>query len=136
MYRVYRIVTPTGFYYYGSTGSTLRHRLWCHKGMAKIEQHRKLYTHINSNWEGVRIEEVEVVGGKAEGREREQHYIGQSRGDEKCLNEYDAYDTPESRRAKRTEAQRRRRAEQTPEQKEARRLRHNELQRTRRVKKG
>jgi len=132
MYCVYRIVLPDDYFYYGSTGSTLRQRLWTHKGQSKLSSHRKLYSRLVLHLNEVRIEKVEDAGSKAEAREREQFYITQHKDNDKCLNDYDAFDTPKTKTAKRTEAQRLRRQTQTTEQKEARRIRHNELQKIRR----
>ena len=131
---VYRINLPDGYFYYGSTASTLKERLWCHKTHWKVYPERRLYKQIKS-WEDVAIELVEEVeGDRTLRREREQYYVDLHKDNPKCLNQFDAFATKDTLRLKKTVAQRERRKNQTEEEKERRRLRHNELQRIRRAK--
>ena len=129
---VYRINLPDDYYYYGSTASSLKERMWCHKAHCKVYPERRLYQHIKS-WDDITIELIETIDGdRTLRREREQYFIDLHKGNPKCLNQYDSYDTPESKRQKRTESQRERRSNLTDEEKEQRRIRHNEQQKIRR----
>ena len=132
--KIYKLIVGE-FFYYGSTHQSPCERLYTHKVQAKKYPERKIYKHINGNWDAVKIEVVERL--KCETREevwvRENEYINKYLTDEKCLNERVAHQTQEELTNKRSEAQRIRRQNQSAEDKERRRIRHNELQQKRRA---
>lgn len=132
--KIYKLIVGE-FFYYGSTHQSPCERLYTHKVQAKKHPDRRLYKHINDNWDAVKMEVVERL--KCETREevwvKENEYINKYLNDEKCLNERVAHQTKEEYNKKRVEAQRNRRKEQSEEERERRRLRHNELQKQRRA---
>ncbi len=132
---VYRISLPGGFFYFGSTCSSLQDRFWCHKGASKVYPDRLLYK-VANDWEGSLIEEVEKVSGdKLARRVREQYYIDQNKTDSKCLNQFDAFCSIDTLKAKKANRQRIRRQTLTEEEKEQKRIRHNQQQNIRRANK-
>ena len=72
---VYRINLPDDYYYYGSTASSLKERMWCHKAHCKVYPERRLYQHIKS-WDDITIELIETIDGdRTLRREREQYFM-------------------------------------------------------------
>jgi len=97
--KIYRILCKDGCYYYGSTITSLKERLWHHKESAKTMT-SKIYTHIRSiGWENVTIELIEtpVCKDRKELRIRENFYIESSKNDPNCLNTLRAYTSEEEK---------------------------------------
>lgn len=91
--KIYRLLCEDGCYYYGSTITSLKERLWHHKESAKTMQ-SKVYSHIRTiGWEKVTIELVEAVSCKdrRELRIHENTYIQSNKDDPKCLNTLRSY---------------------------------------------
>ena len=93
---IYKLVNSNGFYYVGSTCSSLSKRLSQHKGMSKAYPNRKVYKQI-TNWDDIRI--VLIVNVSVENkeqllREEDKHII---RNDPFCLNSCNAFLTEEER---------------------------------------
>jgi hypothetical protein len=98
--KIYKLICEDGFYYYGSTTSTLTNRLSKHKTNSKIEN-SKLYTHIKTiGWDKVNIQLVEQFQceTKAELLRKENDYILTGKDDSLCLNTIRAHSTPVERR--------------------------------------
>ena len=97
--KIYRILCKDGCYYYGSTITSLKERLWHHRESAKTMTSR-IYTHIRSiGWDNVTIELVEtpLCKDRKELRIRENFYIESSKGDPNCLNTLRAYTSEEEK---------------------------------------
>jgi hypothetical protein len=97
--KIYRLVCDDGCYYYGSTITTLRERLWHHKESAKTMTSR-VYSHIRTiGWDKVKIELVEAVScaNRKDLRIRENGYIEKARADPACLNTLRAYTSDEEK---------------------------------------
>ncbi len=97
--KIYKLVCEDGCYYYGSTITTLKERLWHHKESAKTMQ-SKVYSHIRMiGWDKVTIELVEelVCKDRKELRVCENVYIQSSKDDPKCLNTLRAYTSEEEK---------------------------------------
>lgn len=86
--KIYMLRCDDGYYYYGSTINDLRFRLKNHKSKATNNMNRRLYQHINNNWDQVQIILVEEYA--CENREqllkKENEYILQHKEDPFCLN--------------------------------------------------
>lgn len=97
--KIYKLICEDGFYYYGSTTSTLTNRLSKHKTNSKIEN-SKLYTHIKTiGWDKVRIQLVEQFQceNKQELLQKENDYILTGKDDNLCLNTIRSYLSSEQR---------------------------------------
>ena len=97
--KIYRLLCDDGCYYYGSTITSLKERLWHHKESAKTMQSR-VYTHIRTiGLDKVTIELVEalVCKDRKELRMRENIYIQSNKDDPKCLNTLRAYTSEEEK---------------------------------------
>lgn len=97
--KIYKLVCEDGFYYYGSTTSTLSNRLSKHKTNSRIEN-SKLYTHIKTiGWDKVNIQLIEQI--QCESRQellrKENEYILSAKDDNLCLNTIRAHVNPEQR---------------------------------------
>ena len=103
--KIYRMSTEDGFFYYGSTCSSLSKRKSWHKDMATrpdrptvCKAHQKFN---QTGWGLVKIELVENVPDckdKVDMRRVEDRYIRQAMNDEKCLNSIRAHVSDEERR--------------------------------------
>jgi hypothetical protein len=91
--KIYKLVCSDGHYYYGSTITELRRRLWGHKKSSETMS-SKVYKHINSiGWNNVKIELVELYScnSREELRVKENFFIIQSKNDKLCLNTLNAH---------------------------------------------
>ena len=98
--KIYKLVCEDGFYYYGSTTSTLANRLSKHKTNSKIEN-SKLYRHIKPNgWDKVSIQLIEdfPCQNKQALLQKENEYILSGKDDKLCLNTIQSHSTPEERK--------------------------------------
>lgn len=86
--KIYMLCCDDGHYYYGSTTNELRFRLHNHKSKSTLNMDRRLYKHINNNWNAVRIVLVEEFSceNRQQLLQRENHYIMQHKHDPLCLN--------------------------------------------------
>lgn len=97
--KIYRLLCNDGCYYYGSTITSLKERIWHHKESAKTMGSR-VYAHIRTvGWDNVTIELVEALACKdrKELRMRENFYIQSNKDDPKCLNTLRAYTSEEEK---------------------------------------
>jgi predicted GIY-YIG superfamily endonuclease len=88
--KIYKLQCNDGHYYIGSTIQPLWSRLSNHKTTAKKCSERKVYKHINGDWENVEIlliEEIECET-KEYLRSIEDKYIREALRDMLCLNHY------------------------------------------------
>jgi hypothetical protein len=90
--KIYKLIDTDGYYYIGSTCTTLTKRLYYHKRDATQQPERKVYKHFNEvSWDNVRIilltDEVPIENNDQLLR-LEDEYIQASRDDPMCLNTY------------------------------------------------
>jgi len=107
--KIYRLLCEDGCYYYGSTITSLKERLWHHKESSKTMK-SKVYSHIQTiGWDKVTIELIEAIAcnNRKELRIRENTYIQASRDDPKCLNTLRSYTSEEEKSAMEKERQKR-----------------------------
>lgn len=105
--KIYRLVCDDGCYYYGSTITTLKERLWHHKASSKTMK-SKVYFHIQTiGWDKVHIELVKsmVCMNRKELRIQENTFIESSKDDPKCLNTLRAYTSDEEKKRMETTRQ-------------------------------
>jgi len=95
--KIYKLVDSSGFYYVGSTCTSLSKRLSGHKAMSKTKTERKLYKHI-MDWDEIRIVLIEEVNveNKEQLTKEEDKFI--NRNDPFCLNVRNALQTEEQRK--------------------------------------
>ena len=93
--KVYMLVDDDGYYYYGSSCLPLYKRLFYHKGVAKLESNRKLYTvftyerFCKGDIKIVLVEEFKLENKEQLLRE-ENKYIKRNIDDPFCLNSFHA----------------------------------------------
>ena len=105
--KVYKLVCSDGHYYYGSTITSLQHRLSHHKSSSETMT-SKLYGHIRAiGWNNVEIELVEapVCKNRTELRMAENVHILRSKDDPLCLNTLNSYTSEEDKRQMEKERQ-------------------------------
>lgn len=99
--KIYKITTPDGFFYYGSTCTSLTKRKSWHKKNAVEAPNRKSYKKFAEvGWHLVKIELVQMVEGctcEVDLKRVEDTYIKDALEDDKCLNSYRAYTTKEEK---------------------------------------
>ena len=90
--KIYKLVDSLGFYYVGSTCSSLSKRLSEHKATSKRDSNRKVYKQI-TNWNDVSIVLIAEVNveNKEQLMREEDKYI--DRTDPFCLNSFKAFST-------------------------------------------
>jgi hypothetical protein len=87
---IYKLLCDDGHYYFGSTKTELKCRLYAHKTAAIRHYDRKVYKYINEyGWDKTKIILVEKVSCscRQELVKKENEYIKPALGDPKCLNE-------------------------------------------------
>ena len=102
--KIYKLYSPDGFYYLGSTVNTLRQRKNEHKSVSKKNPNQKIYAHFNTiGWDTIEIVLVEEF--KCENRDqlrqKENEHIVKALGDPKCLNSVREFITEEERKEQR-----------------------------------
>ena len=93
--RVYKLQCEDGHYYIGSTTQELKYRFFNHKTRAKYHPDRKIYKHINGQWDKVSILLIEETDRM---KEREDECIRAALDDPLCLNDYVVIRTDEDMR--------------------------------------
>jgi hypothetical protein len=105
--KIYKLICNDGHYYYGSTITELRRRLWNHKKSSETMT-SKVYNHINSiGWNNVKIELVELYScnNREELRIKENLFILESKDDKLCLNTLNAHTPIEEKKRMEKERQ-------------------------------
>lgn len=102
--KIYKLVDPDGYYYYGSTCQLLYKRIHQHKSKSKKYKERKIYKHINEiGWDKIKIvlvadnlkvENIEQL------RQIEDSYIKSGFKDDYCLNHDRSFLTIEEKKEK------------------------------------
>jgi hypothetical protein len=103
---IYRLNCSDGYFYIGSTISSIRKRLTEHKQCAKKHPNRKLYKHIlNIGWENVGLQCLEEIlySFRDELYEKEDDYIKKERLNPFCLNINAALNTTEETKERQKE---------------------------------
>jgi hypothetical protein len=97
--KIYKLHCSNGYYYYGSTITSLAKRLYSHKQSSK-KMTSKVYNEINKNgWDNVTIELIELCpcNNRIELRKRENFFIEKYKNDEHCLNTLNSYTSIETK---------------------------------------
>lgn len=97
--KIYKLECDDGYFYYGSTTTELRKRLYRHK-LTSDKQPYRIYQHINTiGWDKVKILLVEnfPCETKKELIQKENEYILLNKHNNLCLNTIFAFHTEESR---------------------------------------
>lgn len=86
--KVYKLQHDDGHFYIGSTINELRVRYKQHKYYAKSFPNRKVYNHINNEWDKVKIILVEefVCDNRQQIRNKENEYLKKEIDNPLCLN--------------------------------------------------
>ena len=88
--KIYKLQHEDGHFYIGSTINELRVRFQGHKDRSKMEceKNRRVYKHINNEWDKVRIVLVEAFecSNRDELRQKEDAYIQKELKNDLCLN--------------------------------------------------
>lgn len=86
--KIYKLQHNDGHFYIGSTYATLRGRLQKHKESCIREPQRKVYKHINNEWDKVRILLIEEFSCETKQQllKREDEYIQKELKNPLCLN--------------------------------------------------
>ena len=102
--KVYKLQHEDGHFYIGSSINELRMRLRHHKNNTKNRKSR-VYTHINGEWDKVKIVLIEAFecNNRDELRRKEQEYIQKELKNELCLNHNRAFRTEEERKQEEAE---------------------------------
>jgi hypothetical protein len=98
--KIYKLECEDGHFYYGSTITELRKRLYRHKRASEKQPYR-VYQHINTiGWDKVKIVLVEnfPCKTKKELNQKENEYILSHKDNELCLNTIVAFHTEETRK--------------------------------------
>jgi len=95
--KIYKLQHEDGHFYIGSTINELRVRLKGHKDKSKQALHRALYSHINEEWDKVKIVLIEAFecSNRNELRQKEDQYIQKELANPFCLNCIKSYCSPE-----------------------------------------
>jgi hypothetical protein len=93
--KIYKLQHEDGHFYYGSTTGTLAERTRKHKVKSIAHPDRRVYKHINGEWEKVRAVLVEdfPCENKAQLTKREDEFIQKELSNPLCLNHYRASGT-------------------------------------------
>lgn len=86
--KVYKLQHDDGHFYIGSTINELRVRYKQHKNYAKSFPNRKVYSHINNEWDNVKIILIEefVCDNREQIRRKENEYLKKEIDNPLCLN--------------------------------------------------
>jgi hypothetical protein len=117
--KIYKLQCEDGYFYIGSTTSSLPFRLGGHKTKAKKHPERRVYKHIlDLGWDKVRIVLIEefVCTNRQELYKKEDEHI-RTTIDEMCLNHYRVERTREERLAYQKEQYEKHKDSKTEEQK-------------------
>jgi predicted GIY-YIG superfamily endonuclease len=97
--KIYKLQCEDGHFYIGSTASELRFRLQNHKGISKRNTEQRVYKHIGTDWNKVKIVLIEELRceNKQQLNRREDEFIQQHRENPMCLNSIRAFRTNEER---------------------------------------
>ena len=92
---IYKMEHEDGHFYYGSTFATMRERLRKHKVKSIKHPDRRVYQHINGEWDKVRMIEVDKFPceTKEQLRKREDEFIQRELKNPLCLNHCRAFGT-------------------------------------------
>jgi hypothetical protein len=96
--KIYKLQCDDGYYYFGSSVTTLTKRLYHHKYKSKHQNKCHVYQHINTiGWHRVRIVLVEDYSceNKQQLIRKEDEYIRLHKDNPLCLNMICAFRTPE-----------------------------------------
>lgn len=85
-------------YYFGSTTTYLKKRLWGHKSDAKRLPDSRLYSRIDMNTATIEVIEECIVENIRQLRQIEDKYIKEFAHDPLCLNSFNAFRTEEEAR--------------------------------------
>jgi hypothetical protein len=102
--KIYRLQHDDGHFYIGSSVNELRVRLGQHKKSCKMYAERRVYKHINNEWDKVKIVLIEAFecSNRDELRRKEQEYIQKELKNELCLNHKRAFLTEADLEEKKT----------------------------------
>jgi hypothetical protein len=97
--KIYRLQHDDGHFYIGSTLNELRMRLGQHK-RCKTDSERRVYKHINNEWDKVKIVLIEAFecSNRDELRRKENEYIQKELKNELCLNHRREYLTEQEKK--------------------------------------
>ena len=95
--KVYKLTSPDGYYYFGSTTLSLGHRLSLHKTKANLRPDMKIYKKLNAiGWDDVKISTIKEDD-ISKIKSIEDEYINGSLSDAMCLNQRRSYISREER---------------------------------------
>ena len=95
--KIYKLQCDDGHFYIGSTTTTLVKRFCSHKTRAKKNPDRRVYKHIDNNWDSVRIVLIEEFPCENKNQlvRKEDEHIRLHREDALCLNMRTAFRSDE-----------------------------------------